>query len=328
MHSRTKAQVSHEDLLKMIELAGISELVNIVELTGGEFNLAYMIYTKNQNYIIKIGPKEGTNILTHEIGIMEVELWAYEKIRQATDITIPEIIYSSREIIGNHWFIMTVLPGQLLCDAELTKEQMYKWQYQFGQALAQIHQIKNDRFGYRQVGYYTTWKDAYYENIFRLIEDAQKQGNTLPELSNILRFIRKWEGALEEVTVPRLIHYDLFDNNVFIDEAGNFAGLIDTERCFFGDYYADFFAIDILGYLEENTGLIDGYNSAAEEKIRFTPNARARVALARLMLGLIMFTEGTTRLALSDPQHWNRKHLATLIIQFALQELEHNSCNE
>lgn len=166
------------------------------------------------------------------------------------------------------------------------------------------------------------WKDAYYDMIFTLIEDADKQGNMLPELSKILRFIRKWEAALEDVKVPRLIHYDLFDNNVFIDEALNFAGIIDTERCFFGDYYADFFAIDYLGYLEDNKGLIDGYNSAAEEKIEFAAHARARVALSRLLLGIIMFTEGTTRLALSDPQHWERKHLASVIINFSLHELD------
>lgn len=322
MHSRTKANISEENLSQMIEVAGIKNLIKIEELTGGEFNVAYMLHTKTARYILKIGPSEGTNMLTYEKGIMDVELWAYEQIKKHTDIKIPEIIYSGHEIIGNHWFIMSVLPGKLLCDAKLTEEQMYHWQYQFGEALAQIHNIKNDKFGYTQVGLHSTWKDAYYDMIFNLIEDAEKQGNMLPELSQILRFIRKWEGALEEVKVPRLIHYDLFDNNVFIDEAGNFAGLIDTERCFFGDYYADFFAIDFLGYLEDNKGLIDGYNSAAEEKIQFTPYARARVALSRLMLGVLMFAEGTTRLALSDPHHWERKHLASLIINFALHELD------
>jgi len=322
MHSRTKANISEENLLQMIEVAGIKDLIKVEELTGGEFNVAYMIYTKTERYILKIGPSEGTNMLTYEKGIMNVELWAYEQIRKHTDIKIPEIIYSGHEIIGNHWFIMSVLKGKLLCDAKLNEDQMYHWQYQFGEALAQIHNIKNDKFGYTQVGLHDTWKNAYYDMIFNLIEDAEKQGNMLPELSQILRFIRKWEGALEEVKVPRLIHYDLFDNNVFIDEAGNFAGLIDTERCFFGDYYADFFAIDFLGYLEDNKGVIDGYNSTAEEKIQFTPYARARVALSRLMLGVLMFAEGTTRLALSDPHHWERKHLASLIINFALHELD------
>lgn len=322
MHSRTKAQVSHEELLQMIEVAGIKDCIKIEELTGGEFNLAYMLYTKDANYILKIGPNNGTPMLTYEKGIMEVELWAYDQLKKHTDIKIPEIIHSGHEVIGNHWFIMSKLPGKLLCDADLTDEQMYHWQYQFGQALAQIHNIKNDKYGYRQVRMHDTWKDAYYDMVFTLIEDADKQGNMLPELSEILRFIRKWEGALDDVKVPRLIHYDLFDNNVFIDENGDFAGLIDTERCFFGDYYADFFAIDCLGHLENNKGLIDGYNSAAEEKIEFTPHARARVALARLMLGLIMFTEGTTRLAISDPQHWKRKHLGSVIIDIALHELD------
>ena len=322
MHSRTKAKISEEKLLQMIEVAGIKDLVKIEELTGGEFNVAYMIYTKAAKYILKIGPSEGTITLTHEKGIMSGELWAYEQIRKFTNIKIPQIIHSGHEVIGNHWFIMSELPGKLLCDVDLTEEQMYGWQYQFGQALAQIHNIKNEKFGYTQVRLHDTWKDAYYDMIFTLIEDADKQGNMLPELSEILRFIRRWEAALEEVKVPRLIHYDLFDNNVFIDETGNFAGLIDTERCFFGDYYADFFAIDYLGYLKDNKGLIDGYNSTAEEKIKFTPHARARVALSRLLLGIIMFTEGTTRLALSDPQHWERKHLASVIINFALHELD------
>ncbi len=322
MHSRTKAVVSEKQLLEMIDLAGLKDLEKIEELKGGEFNLAYRVYTKDEDYILKVGPKESTDMLTYERGIMDIELWAYEEIRKNTDIIIPEIVYSSNEIIGNKWFVMTVIQEDLLCELDLTNQQMYNWQYQFGEALAELHNIKNDKFGYKQCGLHSTWKDAYYDMIFNLIEDAEKQGATLPDLAKILRFIKKWEGALEEVKEPRLIHFDLFSNNVFIDEFGNFAGLIDTERCFFGDYYADFFAIDYLGYLQNNKGLVDGYNSKAEEKIEFTPNARARVALSRLMLGLLMFVEGTTRLALSDPEHWERKHLASVIIDFALNELD------
>ncbi len=322
MHSRTKASVTKEQIVQMIELSGIKDFTKIEELTGGEFNIAFMIYTPSDRFILKIGPDKGTNMLTYEKGIMEIELWAYEQLRKNTDIKIPDIIYSSREIIGNSWFIMSVLQGKLLCEEILTKDQMYNWQYQFGQALAQIHNIKNEEFGYVQLGLHKTWKDAYYDMIFNLIEDAQKQGNTLPDVTRILRFIRKWEGALDEVKIPRLVHFDLFDNNVFIDEEKNFAGLIDTERCFFGDYYADFFAIDFLEPIENNKGLIDGYNAVAEEKIEFTKNARARVALSRLLLGLLMFAEGTTRLDLSDPNHWERKHLASLIIDFAINETE------
>lgn len=322
MHSRTKANVTREQILQMIELSGIKEVSKIEELTGGEFNIAFMIYTLDDRYILKIGPDKGTNMLTYEKGIMEIELWAYEQLRRNTNIKIPEIIYASHEIIGNHWFIMSVLKGKLLCDEILTQDEMYNWQYQFGQALAQIHNIKNDKFGYIQLGLHKTWKDAYYDMIFNLIEDAQKQGNTLPDVTRILRFIRKWEGALDDVKTSRLVHFDLFNNNVFIDEDKNFAGLIDTERCFFGDYYADFFAIDFLEPLEDNKGLIDGYNAVAEEKIEFTKNARARVALSRLLLGLLMFAEGTTRLDLSDPNHWERKHLASLIIDFAINEVE------
>jgi len=40
MHSRTKAKISEEKLLQMIEVAGIKDLIKIKDLTGGEFNVA------------------------------------------------------------------------------------------------------------------------------------------------------------------------------------------------------------------------------------------------------------------------------------------------
>ncbi len=322
MDSRTKAVVSQEQLVQMLDVAGIKDFEKIEELKGGEFNLAYRVYTKNGDYIVKIGPNENTTVMYYEKGIMEIELWAYEEIRKNTDILIPEIIYSSHEVIGNHWFIMSVIPEKLLYQADLTEEQMYNWQFQFGQALAKLHRIKNDKYGYQQVKLHDTWKDAYYDMIFNLIADAEKQGCNLPDLSRILRFIRKWEGALDEVSEPRLVHFDLFNNNVFIDKNGNFAGMIDMERCFFGDLYVDLFAVDIMNNIEDNKGLIDGYNSISEEKIVLTPNTRARVALGKLMLGLIMFTEGTTRLALDKPEHWERKYHGAMIIDLAIKEME------
>lgn len=322
MDSTTKAKVTDDQISKMVELANIKDVTKIEELKGGEFNLAYKIFTKNSDYILKIGPDKNTNTLKYEKGIMEIELWAYEEIKNNTNIKIPKIIFSSNEIIGNHWFIMSVIEESLFCDAKLTDEEYYNWQFQFGENLAELHNIKNEKFGYQQIGLHNTWKEAYYDMIFNLIEDAEKQGANLPDLANILRFIKKWDFVLDDVKVSRLVHYDLFSNNVFIDKQGNFAGLIDTERCFFGDYYADFFAIDFLGYLENNKGLIDGYNSKAEEKIEFTQNARARLALSRLMLGMIMFIEGTTRLELKNPLHWERKYYGSLIIDFALKEMD------
>lgn len=322
MHSRTKAEVTQEQLAEMINIAGIHDLLHYEELTGGEFNLAYLLYTPKGRFILKIGPDQGTTTLTYEKDIMSTELWAYDLIGRHTEIKIPRIVHAGREVIGNHWFVMAELEGHLLCDTDLTDEQVCGWQYQFGQALAQLHNIKGPGFGYRQMGFHPTWKDAYYDMVFTLMEDADAQGNLLPGMPAVLRFIRKWERALEQAAVPRLVHFDLFDNNVFIDAQNDFAGLIDTERCFFGDYYADFFAIDFLGQLKDNHGLVAGYNSLAEEKIEFTPLARARVALSRLYLGLLMFAEGTTRLAIDDPQHYKRKHLAATIIQYALHELD------
>lgn len=321
MHSRTKSTVTIEQLYDMFRVAGMEDISDVRELTGGEFNLAYMFNSKGLPYIVKIGPSSHANTLTYEQNIMDVELWAYNQIRENTDIKIPDIIYEGHDIINCHWFIMSVMDGTLLCDTKLTKEQLYNWNYEFGQVLAKLHTIKGERFGYMQNTLHSTWKDAYYDMVFNLIEDGERQGNPLPDTARILRFIRKWEYVLEDVITPTLIHFDLFSNNVFSDKDGHFAGLIDTERCFFGDIYTELVAINLLKPFEDNIGLIEGYNSISSEKLVITTETRARVALGALYLGLLMFTEGTTRLALHDPQHWRRKHLAVMIIDNALNQV-------
>lgn len=322
MHSRTKAVVGEQQLLEMAAAADLGPVLSCTELTGGEYNLAYWLETAKGCFVLKIGPDAHTRTMTYEKDLMSLELWGYALLRQKTDITIPEIVYSGNEIIGNSWFVMTVLPGKLFCDAHLEGEKRDRWLRQYGGKIAQMHQIHHDTYGYRQLSQHATWKEAYYDMLFTLLEDIEEQGVTLPGGPRILRYIRKHEQALDTVRQPSFVHYDLFTNNVFADEVGNFAGLIDIERCFWGDFYADFVAFNLFGQLSDIPAFIEGYNEVAEEKIEITPITRARMSLARLYVGLILFGEGSTRLAIDDPQYWKRRLLGVQVIDYALHELD------
>jgi len=322
MQAKTKATVTDKQLQEMVKIAGLGEMINFEELTGGEFNRAFKLQTPKGRFVLKIAPSKGTTTLRYEQGIMDVELWVYDAIKNKTSIPIPQILYSGNDVIDNQWFIMEELQGKLLYEAGLSKEEADRYQYQFGQKLAELHKIRNDAFGYMQMNLHPTWKDAYYDMVFSLIADGEDQGDIIPGVADVLRYIRKYEFALEAVKTPRLIHFDLFSNNIFADENKNFSGLIDTERCFWGDYYADFIAINSLGKFPHSTHFVNGYNEIAEEKIVFTVESHARVSLMRLYLGLVVCTEGTTRLPRHDPTFWRRKLWGINLIKMALSEMD------
>lgn len=322
MHSRTKAVVTEGQLREMVEVAGIGPIQACAELTGGEYNLAYHITTPKGRFVLKIGPNAHTRTMTYEKDLMALELWGYDLLRRKTDITIPDIVHSGKEVIGNDWFVMSELPGTLYCDAGLTDAQKERWLHQYGGKIAQMHLIHNDTYGYRQLGQHSTWKEAYYDMVFTAWADIEEQGVTLPGGPAIFRYIRKYEHVLDTVRQPTFVHYDLFTNNVFADAEGNFAGLIDIERCFWGDFYADFVAYNLFGQLTDIPAFIEGYNEVADEKIEITPETRARMSLARLYVGMLLFGEGNTRLAIDDVQYWKRRLLGVQVIHYALHELD------
>jgi aminoglycoside phosphotransferase (APT) family kinase protein len=53
--------------------------------------------------------------------------------------------------------------------------------------------------------------------------------------------LRTWSHVLTDVTTPRLVHWDLWDGNIFIDPASKqITGIIDFERALWGDPLMEF----------------------------------------------------------------------------------------
>jgi hypothetical protein len=78
-----------------------------------------------------------------------------------------------------------------------------------------------------------------------LLEDAERWQSPLDAPpAEIRRFVAEGGDALEEVTEPRLVHFDLWPGNIFLDPADDgsharITGLIDHERAFWGDPAAE-----------------------------------------------------------------------------------------
>jgi len=114
---------------------------------------------------------------------------------------------------------------------------------------------------------------------------------------------RHW-WALDEVQSPTLVHWDLWDGNIFVDSnTGAVTGLIDFERVLWAD-----------PLIETNFGSPrPGFLEAYGETIVQTPGARSRRLLYDLYLYLIMVIECRFRHFTTEHETWTRTMLDTAL---------------
>jgi aminoglycoside phosphotransferase (APT) family kinase protein len=109
--------------------------------------------------------------------------------------------------------------------------------------------------------------------------------------------------ALDEVDTPRLVHWDLWDGNVFVDPAtGQVSGLIDFERALWGDPLMEANFV----FWQSSAAFLEGYGTPMLD----TPAKQTRRLLYNLYLWLIMVIECYYREYENDNQEkWARGQL-------------------
>jgi aminoglycoside phosphotransferase (APT) family kinase protein len=104
--------------------------------------------------------------------------------------------------------------------------------------------------------------------------------------------VDKASFALEQVTVPQLVHWDLWEGNVFVKDGG-ISGIIDFERALWGDPLMEYF-FRLHSY---NPGFVKGYGRDLREE------AAVRALLYDIYLYLIMVIETKYRNYQDDWQY-------------------------
>jgi hypothetical protein len=209
--------------------------------------VAYQVeFRDGTSTILKIAPKQDILIMSYEINIMFSEVDSMRYIGENTDIPLAKILYydNSLEICESPYFFMSVLEGQsynALMDS-LTDSEKEEIEESLGKYNAQINQLVGEKFGY----YGQPQKQGYnWFLVFKsMLEDVYADGEKL----NISMGINKKElfekleedkEIFQEVTTPKLVHWDLWAGNVFVKN-GKITGLIDFERCLYGDELLEF----------------------------------------------------------------------------------------
>ncbi|WP_052848605.1 phosphotransferase family protein [Streptomyces avicenniae] len=277
-------------------------------LTGGTYNGVHrVLLTDGTRLVLKIPPGPGTPAMTYERGLLTGEAVFFHETAAHAAAPVPRVVTA-----GEGFLLMTECPGTPWSAAgeSLTPGSRAALRRELGATVARLHRITGPRFGYPggAVKAADDWRGTFTAMLDAALADAERYGADLPVSPAAIRATAAAASpALDAVTVPALVHFDLWEGNVLLHE-GRIGALIDGERMFWGDPLADFASLTLLSPPEPDADLLAGY-AAAGGDVDLDAPARTRMAFYRAYLYLIMLVEGIPRA--SPPAHleWARREV-------------------
>ncbi|MDX3746904.1 aminoglycoside phosphotransferase family protein [Streptomyces sp. AK08-02] len=299
---------SWERARQVLGSAGLppDQLVDCRPLTGGTYNTVEDLrLVDGSRYVLKIPPPETVPGLRHESRLLVSEAEFY---RAADTVGVPA---PSVVALGDGHLLMTACPGAPWDDSTTGAERALL-RAELGGLVARLHQVTGSAFGYPSGALgplAPDWRTAFTAMLDAVLDDAVRYDAWLPvPVDEVARSLRAAYDALDEVTVPRLVHFDLWDGNILVDRsagAPRVGGLIDGERMFWGDPVADFVSLALLGDIRGDAQFLTGYQKSGGQ-VEFDYTTCRRLALYRAYLYLIMLTETVPRAVGEERVRWTR----------------------
>lgn len=303
--SRTKYEATGAEISNLFRTHGIGNVTGSAVLGDGEFNSVYKVTCEGgKDYALKIAPPKEATVLGYEKNMMDSEVYWYRKMKENTGILCPDIyaVDFSCEIIKSNCFVMQMMDGKPLQKCAFSEEESEKVQAEKIGMLAQIHCIKNDKYGYRQSGLHGSWYEALRSMAWNLVTDCKDIGFETPDGEEFIRLIDRHEIVLRHAPC-RMVNFDLWDSNVLYDN-GKLVW-IDPERGFWGDPVADFITVG-KGQktpLSDKKKEIEIYNRTSEDRIELNRDTEIRYACAVAYLALIEEVEKYVRYEPDNPNY-------------------------
>ena len=273
--------------------------------TGGTFNDVHLVHLADgTRLVVKLPPASGTPLLRYERqGILGTEALYYRLAGERGGVTVPAVVAVDAADAAGGYLVMTECPGipwPQLAPPPAGRERD-ELRAALGGQVARLHTITGTGFGYpsESVGpLRENWRAAFLDMVQAVLADAETFAVTLPRpIADVLEWFDARAAALDEVTTPVLVHFDLWDGNILVESSSaghRISALIDAERAFWGDPLAEFVSLALYGDIERDTAFLDGYRGAGGA-VTFDVAARQRLSLYRAYLYLIMWVETAPR---------------------------------
>jgi len=314
MESITKNRQSLDTLRAMVTRAYGKDQVPsgtaawVHELGHGWFNVAYRLRLRDgYQAVLKVAPPAGVEVMTYERRAMATELAALSLLTE-TDVPVPTVDFadSSRELVDADWFVMRYVDADNygVIRSSLSACEQDKLDVAVGAANRSLNALRGPAFGPLGGPGVPTWRQCFLGLVEDVLHDGERRAVDLDYVA-LRALVAAHADALDEVTEPRFVEWDLWPSNVLIRD-GRIVCLIDHERAFYGDplIEAGFVATQQPAF-GNPTAFLRGYGKSA-----LTETDRVRRRLYNLHLALTVVIEAVYR-GRTDPDRnaWARARL-------------------
>jgi len=275
------------------------------ELTGGTYNTVLALTLDDgRDVILKVAPPPHLELLTHEVDLLRTEVEFYRRAA-AVGVAVPSVLAAdfARDLIGTDFAFLSRIEGVPFDTVEstMTLAEAAAVRREVAAAAGRLHAVTGTAYGYPLRGsnsWQSTWRAAFGAMVDDLMGDAARLANVLPASpERIATMMRRHADVLDDVDCPALVHFDLWDGNVFVNAhpAGGWrlTGFIDGERAFYGDPIAELCSLTLFREIEPE--ILEGYAETAPSPFKLAGRAARRLDLYTTYLYLIMAIEGPTR---------------------------------
>ncbi|QJW38064.1 phosphotransferase family protein [Cellulosimicrobium protaetiae] len=327
----TKTSVSADQIAAIV--APLGRAVRVEPLSGGMFASVFAVDLAPRpgeevpdgvpaRVVVKITGADTSRLLRYEHGILTTEDTAYRAAR-AAGLPVPRVLHAdlTREHVDGDALVVTFLDGTLWSGRELDAAATAVVRRGLGSFMARLHGITGDRFGYPAPASDLaagSWPDAFGRMVGAMLDDARRWGVELPE-ARVLDAVARHRDLLARVTVPRLVHADLWPGNVLLGDGDDdtatgggpdtdagagltIVGVLDAERSLWGDPLFELAGADQHGAGAVDPALLAGYAAAGGDlglgdgtPGSGDPDAWTRLSLYRAYLACLLVVEVVPR---------------------------------
>ena len=221
------------------------QVTEIKELTEGMCNVTYSIaFSDGSESILKVAAKDRSGNTSNEVNLMRAEVTAMKLVAEKCSFKVADVQYydTSNTICDGNYFFMEKLEGDNFhfVKEKMSEEEISAIGKELGRISRELSKIQNPDFGF-------LGEDTRYNSLFtfvkqmltNLITDAQKRNiDILYDGRTLLDQLEKEESAFREVKKASLVHWDMWEGNVFVKD-GRVSGIIDWERAMWGEPFMD-----------------------------------------------------------------------------------------
>lgn len=292
---RPKLDRADVEALARKHLPGPIEVTGHEEFKDGFFNAAHALaLADGRHVVVKVAPDKSLKLLRYEVDLMATEIECFERGLEA-GVPMPALHYGDPE---GGVMIIDRLKGVSLPKArsEMSDAEFLALRREIGELSARFATVTGERFGYPRRSGRTvadSWSESFLAMVDDVLTDIEENGSPLPRpAEEIAAIVHAEKALLDEVTRPALVHFDLWDGNIFVERGENgwrVEAFIDGERAFYGDPIAEIVSITF-GSEAEQAASVEGFLGR-----EMTAGEERRLALYRAYLMLILIAECEVR---------------------------------